>query len=147
MDQARSALEYVLANARTGGTLAARLRVVRSRWRKVFALLGRGWIDPGTGTRYFSADPPRRPRRVPVDVLFLDRDGMVLQAIHSLPSFEAMRSEGVHSIVELPAGTLMALDTAPGDHVDMYRAQPSPFWGGVTDRDEQPAEPRVDERT
>ena len=142
MNQQPSTLEYVLANARTGGTLAMRLRVVRAHWRRLFALLGRRWIDPGTGTRYFRADPPRRPRRVPVDVLFLDRDGMVLQAVHSLPSFEVMRSEGVHSIVELPAGTLMDLDTGPGDHVEMYRAHPSPFWGEVTapgeEREEQP---------
>ncbi|MFA7296003.1 MAG: DUF192 domain-containing protein [Dehalococcoidia bacterium] len=113
--------EYVLANARTGGRLAVRLQVARAGWRGLFRILGRRWLDRGEGRRYLSEAAPRRPDRLPVDVLFVDRDGIVLYALAALPSFQAMRSEGVHSVVELPAGTIAASGTAPGDRLEMLR--------------------------
>ena len=114
--------EYVLTNARTGGRLAIRLQVARAGWRGLFRILGRRWLDRGEGRLYLSEATPRRPDRLPVDVLFVDRDGVVLYALAALPSFEAMRSEGVHSVVELPAGTIAASGTAPGDRLEMLRA-------------------------
>lgn len=114
--------EYVLANARTGSRLAVRLRVARAGWRGLFRLLGRRWLDQGEGRRYLSEAAPRRPDRLPVDVLFVDRDGVVLYALSALPSHQAMRSAGVHSVVELPAGTITASGTAPGDRLEMLRA-------------------------
>lgn len=114
--------EYVLANVRTGSRLAVRLQVARAGWRGLFRSLGRRWLDRGEGRRYFSESAPCRPDRLPVDVLFVDRDGVVLYALAALPSFQAMRSEGVHSVVELPAGTITASGTAPGDRLEMLRA-------------------------
>lgn len=122
MTLATPALEYVLANARTGNHLADRLQVARAGWRGMFRLLGRRWLDRGEGRRYLSEEAPRRPARLPVDVLFVDRDGVVLYALAALPSFEAMRSDGVHSVVELPAGTIAATGTEPGDRLEMLRA-------------------------
>lgn len=122
MSLATPALEYVLANARTGRRLAVRLQVARAGWRGLFRVLGRRWIDRGEGCRYLADEPPRRPARLPVDVLFVDRDGVVLYALAALPSFEAMRSDGIHSVVELPAGTIAATGTEPGDRLEMLRA-------------------------
>jgi hypothetical protein len=122
MTLATPTIEYVLANVRTGNRLAVRLQVVRAGWRGLFRVLGRRWIDRGEGRRYLSEQAPRRPARLPVDVLFVDRDGVVLYALAALPSFQAMRSEGVHSVVELPAGTITASGTEPGDRLEMLRA-------------------------
>lgn len=122
MTLAPPSIEYVLANARTGDRLAERLHVARAGWRGLLRVIGRRWLDRGEGRRYLAEEAPRRPARLPVDVLFVDRDGVVLYALAALPSFEAMRSEGVHSVVELPAGTIAASGTCPGDRLEMLRA-------------------------
>ena len=118
---AQTAPEYVLINARTGAALASRLDVVRSSWRRAISLVGRRWLDRGEGIRFLSG-PGVFAHRLPVDMLFLDRNGMILHAVNSLTPFEVLRSQGVHSIVELPAGTLTAYDTHVGDVVEMFRS-------------------------
>ncbi len=116
--------DYLLINTRTGARLTKRANVVRATWRHLMALLGERRLEEGEGTR-FMATTPVEPGpligRAPVDVLFLDRDGVVLHAIHSLPRREGAREPEVHSVVELPAGSLARLDTSAGDVVEMYR--------------------------
>jgi uncharacterized membrane protein (UPF0127 family) len=117
--------QYVLVNTRTGAPVAERLGVARAAGRRLLGLLGRRWLDRGEGTRFLigiGAAGRRAPHGLPVDVLFLDRQGLVLHAVHSLSPFESEREHsGVHSVVELPAGTLARLDTRPGDMLEMFR--------------------------
>ena len=133
---AQTAPEYVLINARTGAELASRLDVVRSSWRRAISLVGRRWLDRGEGIRFLSG-PGVFAHRLPVDMLFLDRNGMILHAVNSLTPFEVLRSQGVHSIVELPAGTLTAYETRVGDVVEMFRA------AAMVDADGQPRDPEA----
>src|SRR5438132_12776359 len=104
--------EYRLVNTQTGESLAERLIVGKAAWRRLFSLLGRRWLQPGEGNRFLASLSPHAPvggaDRLPVDMLFLDREGVVLHAVHSLPPFALRRGTAgrVHSIVELPAGTL-----------------------------------------
>lgn len=119
---------YALVNARTGAVLASRLGVARSTWRRLRGILGRRSLQPGDGTRFLTA-PWRENPRLPFDLLLLDRDSRVLHAVHSLPAFclqEATRE--VHSVVELPPGTLARLDARVGDLLEMVAqadAQPA----------------------
>jgi uncharacterized membrane protein (UPF0127 family) len=74
------------------------------------------WIDPCNSIHTFFM-------RIPIDVLFLDREQKVVKA------FEAMvpwRMTSIHfkarTVLELPAGTLSASQTGEGDQLDF---QPS----------------------
>lgn len=120
----RPTTKYVVVNARTSAPIAARLEVLRTNGRRLFRLLGQRTLRGGEGIRYLLAGdaPPVRRVRAAVDVAFLDRDGTVLHALHSLPSFEPGE---VHSVIELPAGTLDRLETRTGDVLAMYRTEES----------------------
>ena len=117
-----AATKYVVVNARTSAPIAARLEVLRATGRRLFRLLGQRTLRGGEGIRYLLDGDPLHVqlRRAAVDVAFLDRDGTVLHALHSLPSFQPGE---VHSVIELPAGTLDRLETRPGDVLAMYRTE------------------------
>lgn len=116
---------YVLVNTRTGSPVTARLDVVRAAGRRLLGLLGRRSLRGGEGVRYLvdgrDGDrlPPGWRRRSAVDLAFLDRDGVVVHALHSLAASQA--GGEVHSVIELPAGTLGRLETRAGDLLAMYR--------------------------
>jgi uncharacterized membrane protein (UPF0127 family) len=118
-------VRYVLVNARTGAPVTARLDIVRTPGRRLFGLLGRRWLRGGEGVRYLlDGDAARtQPPRLAVDVAFLACDGTVVQALHSVPSIELARLGGeVHSVIELPAGTLGRLETRAGDVLTIFRS-------------------------
>lgn len=118
---------YVMVNARTGAPVAARLEVLRSTGRRLLRLLGQRPLRSGEGVRYLvnaggdGGLPPTWRRRAAVDIAFLDRDGIVVHALQSLATTEAGRE--VHSVIELPAGTLARLETRAGDVLAMYRGE------------------------
>ncbi len=83
--------------------------------------------ETGEGTRFLTSTAPERgPLYTPaaVDLLLLECEGTVLTAVHSLPRREGARVPEIHSVVELPAGTLARLETRVGDVVEMYRRYP-----------------------
>lgn len=56
--------------------------------------------------------------RIPIDALFLDRDGVIVKALEALPPW---RVTGVYfsarSVLELPAGTVAGSGTREGDRL------------------------------
>lgn len=94
---------------RDGSAVFQLLANVRSGAAKV-PLLGRAGC-PGPPTAL--GDGHRIPRlRWPV-----------VQTVHSLPGFDRNPDRAVHSVLELPAGTLGRLETRTGDVLTMYRSE------------------------
>lgn len=85
-----------------------------------FIARGLGWL----GRRHLDADaalwlhPCRAVHsigmRVPIDVVFLDADGMVLRVVAGLPPGRAVWLRGARSVIELPAGGARRHALVPG---------------------------------
>ena len=99
----------ILGNARLADTPRAR----------AVGLLGRASLDPGDG---LILRPCRMIHtffmRFPIDVLFLDRGGIVVGMARALKPFRlAWGGWRAHTTVELPAGTLAAAAVERGARV------------------------------
>jgi hypothetical protein len=108
-------------NADRGTVLADRARLADSWWGRFRGLLGTDRLAAGDG---LILRPCRSIHmfgmRYPIDVAFIDRDGLVVATYAALPPG---RWTSVHrtaaAALELPAGTLSDAATSPGDHLDI----------------------------
>jgi uncharacterized membrane protein (UPF0127 family) len=92
--------------------------------RRLVGLLGRERLDPGEGLWIEPCSSVHTWfMRFPLDVLFLDREGVVVAVHPDLPPF---RTTPIHrrarAALELPVGTLAATGTLPGDRVSLRDA-------------------------
>jgi hypothetical protein len=111
-------------NVSRNTVLAARVRAASTLYSRAIGLLGTAhlpeqeglWISPCRGVHTMFM-------RYPIDVLFLDRDGLLLH-MASLPPFRVSRcvrkSVGV---LELAGGVLRASGTRPGDCIQLQSVE------------------------
>ena len=109
-----------VVNAQRGTSLGTRIRLA-DRWLgRLRGLLGSPPPGPGEG---LMLTPCRSIHmlgmRFPIDVAFLDRERRVLAVRARLaPGLRAAGASGAQYALELPAGTLEATGTVPGDRLD-----------------------------
>jgi hypothetical protein len=109
--------------ARTGAPLATNLEVARSHWERMRGLLGRDSLPPGGGMRFDGTNSIHMAfMRFAIDVLYLDRFGRVVKMVHHLPPWRFSASRRAKVTIELPAGTLLALDVRVGDQIEARAA-------------------------
>ena len=116
-----------LVNVRTGAVLAERLETAgdsRSRRKgwlgRESAPAGEGlWIVPCEAVHCFFM-------RIPIDVLFLDREKRVVKVRHELKPWRIAGCLSAHSVVELAAGVAKASETVVGDELRMERCEEPP---------------------
>ncbi len=103
--------------------LATRLRVAASHWSRLRGLMGAGaasfcagaglWIVPSHGVHTLAM-------RFPIDVIYLDKDKVV---VYARPNLQPWRLAPVNlkaaSVLELPGNTLHSTGTAVGDRVEI----------------------------
>jgi uncharacterized membrane protein (UPF0127 family) len=58
--------------------------------------------------------------RFAIDVVFLDRDGVVLEVVPGLRPWRLAAKRGARSVLELPAGEADARRIWPGDRLDIF---------------------------
>lgn len=106
--------------------LADRLRVARSLWSRARGLLGSHQLPNGEGLLIEPCSSIHSFwMQYPFDALFLDRKGEVVHSISKMRPFRVSRPVfSAHSVLELPAGTIEATATIPGDRV---RVEPAPI--------------------
>ena len=113
---------YVLNRSRSA-MLATRLAVADTHWSRFLGLMGRDpatfadgdalWITPCRGVHTFAM-------RFPIDVAYLDREGVVVHLERSLrPWRVAPVRLRAASVLELPDNTLKATGTDLGDRVEI----------------------------
>lgn len=106
-----------VANKSRWATLGDRVLVAEWWWQRLRGLLGRPALQSGEG---LLLTPCRAVHmagmKYPLDVAFLDRQGIVVALYHSLlPGRRSSWHARAHSALELPAGTLSATGTREGD--------------------------------
>src|SRR5271157_3097541 len=124
---ARGATGYAFNRTRTT-YLATELMIARTHWTRFRGLMatdasrfrrGQGlWISPSHGVHTFAM-------RFPIDVVYLDRDRIVIHAEEELQPWRmaAVRIRAA-SVLELPIGAIRESQTALGDQVDIFLERP-----------------------
>ena len=106
-------------NQASGSVLAARVKVAETRLRRAVGLLGRRaledgealWIVPSRGVHTWGM-------RFPIDVVALDRDGVVVDAVPAMPPWRMrLPRPGTAGVLELAAGVLERSGTCLGDRI------------------------------
>lgn len=108
-----------VTNGRTGREVGNGVHVADRWWRRAVGLLGRKELDPGEGLLLVPCRSVHTlGMRLPIDVAFLDDDGVVVSTRPTLlPGRMAVGGRGAHAALELLAGALGHSDTRPGDNL------------------------------
>ena len=114
-----------VTNVTRGTVLATRLEAAHTGPTRRKGLLGRDglaageglWISPCESVHTFFM-------RFPIDLVYLDRKNAVRKIRHSVPPWRLSACLSAHSILELPAGTIGATQTQPGDTLEFASATP-----------------------
>lgn len=96
-----------------------RVSVAQSMWARGRGLMWRAALEPGTG---LLIDPCSSIHtmwmRFPIDVLYVDRDDVVVRADAAMPPWRiGPLFTGARYVVEVPAGTIERSGTAVGDRL------------------------------
>jgi uncharacterized membrane protein (UPF0127 family) len=114
-----------LVHPRSGRVLAQRLEVPRTSFGRGLGLMfrrelpaGHGmWISPCNGIHMFFM-------RFAIDAVFLDRRLRVVRVRPGLGPWRVVPLVwGAHSVLELPAGTVAALDLGRGEPLEIVPAE------------------------
>ena len=98
--------------------LATRARIADRFFPRMWGLLGRRGLPSGEGLVIVPCRSVHAAfMRFPIDVLFLDRQGVVRHAMQLMPWRFSPIVPAAHLVVELPLGAIAAAKTAPGDVV------------------------------
>lgn len=102
-----------------GAVLATEARRALSLRDRLRGLLGTRALPPGHALHIEPCNSVHTFfMAYPIDVLFLDREGCVVRAIHSLGPWRAtLPCLRARSVLELPAGTLLATGVRAGDRL------------------------------
>ena len=113
-------------NATRNNMLAERAEVASGVWKLMVGLIPYRRLEPGQGmvlphTLFFAgrgASIHTTFMRFQIDVLFLNRTGRVIGAIHRVRPYRIVWAPGrTHDVVELPAGILEETGCQEGDMV------------------------------
>jgi uncharacterized membrane protein (UPF0127 family) len=103
--------------SKAGGELVcARCEIADRPWTRLRGLLGRSGLEAGQGMLFRPAGSIHTMfMRFPLDVLFCDRDLVVVGVERNLRPWRTARRRGAKVVVELAAGAAAGVD--PGDHL------------------------------
>ena len=105
-----------VTHARSARDVAVRVSVADNPWRRLRGLLGRPALGEGQGMLLLGCSSVHTVGMgYPIDVAFLDRDGVVVRTIRGLtPGRLGFGGPGAEHALELPAGRLERTGTVPG---------------------------------
>jgi uncharacterized membrane protein (UPF0127 family) len=106
-----------IINLRNNNILAVNVFYAYGFLERMRGLLGRKEIEPGGALVISPCNSVHTFfMRFPIDVIFVDKDNRVLQAI---PCLKPFRFSPLHFksklVIELPCGVISATSTSPGD--------------------------------
>ncbi|HET9475916.1 MAG TPA: DUF192 domain-containing protein [Dehalococcoidia bacterium] len=112
-----------VTNRTTAATVAERAQVATDLWSRFWGLMGRRELPPGTGILIAPCSSIHMFfMRFPIDVVFLDRDDVVVKIVHSIRPWRLAMGGGGKKALELPAGTARAIPISEGDQMSFEDA-------------------------
>ena len=108
-----------LMNAHTRTVVASAVEVADDRATRRKGLLGRDHLDPAAAlvlTPCFSVHTAFM--QFPIDVVFIDRNGIVLKVVRQMGPWRIAAAWGAHTVIELAAGAVAGTrDVRVGDRL------------------------------
>ena len=99
----------------SGRVLADDLEIADTPWQRMKGLLGRDRLDEGRGLLIEACWSVHTCfMRFPIDVIYLDREGLVRKIVHRMPPWRVSSCLGASRTVELPAGAAASAEVQPG---------------------------------
>ncbi len=118
----------MITNQTRGTALATTVRTARTPWARFRGLMGRAPLPAGEALLLPGVKGVHTWfMRCAIDVVFYDRDAVVVDVAHELRPWRASSyKRTADGVIELPAGVLRASRTEPGDQLTIaFRAPPS----------------------
>jgi uncharacterized membrane protein (UPF0127 family) len=98
--------------------IAERVQLASDPWSRFWGLMGRPELPAGHGILITPCSSIHMFfMRFPIDVLFLDRDDVVVKVVHSIKPWRTALGGGGKKALELPAGTAAEAGIAIGDQI------------------------------
>lgn len=111
---------YRLSRVTGGPPLGGRIARASNPLTRMVGLLGRRSLAPGEGLWFEPASSIHTAfMRFAIDVIFLDREGVVLRCVPAMRPFRVAAQRGARAAVELPAGTIERSGVSAGDRLTM----------------------------
>jgi uncharacterized membrane protein (UPF0127 family) len=123
----------------TRGTIVCEDAVLADRpLQRLRGLLGREALPVGEGLLLYPAPSIHTAfMRFPIDVVFLDRESVVVRVIDRLPPWRAAKAQRARSVLELPAGECARCGVQVGDW--LVRVSEDLVWQDLADDWRPPA--------
>jgi uncharacterized membrane protein (UPF0127 family) len=94
--------------------------VASSPLARIRGLLGRASLDPGEGLFISgTASIHTHFMRFPIDVVFLDDEGVAIRIVENLTPWRIRRVAGATSVLELPSGECGRVGLSQGDRLEL----------------------------
>jgi uncharacterized protein len=115
--RSRRTKDVVLVN-RNGAVVCDRCTVADTMLARMRGLLGRSHLPRGEGILLRPCPSVQTLfMRFPIDVVFLDRDGVVLKVVENLRPWRSAGGRRAHATLELAAGEAARVGIAVGDRL------------------------------
>ena len=112
------AAAYVLRNARTNGTVAARLLPAFDAASRNTGLLNHTALEPGEAMLIAPSNAVHTCfMRFPIDLLFVGKDGRVLKIREAVPAWRMSACLRGHAVIEMAAHSVRSIDLRVGDQL------------------------------
>ena len=112
---------FVARDVETGLIMADRVTVASRHLERAVGLLGRSHLDVGEGLWITPCNGVHTWfMRFSIDVVALDANGVIVDAVSMLQPWRMrLPKPGAHSVLELPAGTLLSAHTKIGHKIQI----------------------------
>jgi uncharacterized membrane protein (UPF0127 family) len=121
--QSGSSSRMRVTNITRGTILATRLEVADNGRSRNKGLLGRTGLADGEGLWIVPCESVHTFfMQFAIDLVYLDRNHRIKKTRSAVPAWRLSACLSAHSILELPAGTIRATQSEPGDTLDFAPA-------------------------
>ncbi len=112
----------MLLNVSTSSTLAAKLLVADTFWKRLIGLLGKTDMPSGAALLISPCNSVHTMfMHFPIDILFINRDFIVVKIVRDLKPWRTAACSKAYSVIEAAAGTVSRTGTKEGDRLLVSR--------------------------
>jgi uncharacterized protein len=120
---------FEVANRTRGTRIATQLEVADSASRRSKGLLGRHGLEPGAGLWIVPCESVHTFfMKFAIDLVYLDRKNRVKKVRSAVVPWRLSACLSAHSVIELPAGTVLSTQTRVGDEIEFLPIEQVLSW-------------------